>query len=71
MQIQFTKLALAEAAQQFAAEATLRFQLAPEGFVGVPLVHTALDVSGGMKVGESRRFEIPFSSAGFSSRSST
>mgnify|MGYP001770270193 CR=1 FL=1 len=40
-------------------------------------VHVALRrsrwviVSGGMKVGESRRFEVPFSSGGFSSRSST
>ena len=44
-QVQFPKLALAEAAQHFAAEAALRLELAPEGLVSVPLIHAALEAA--------------------------
>jgi hypothetical protein len=42
-QIQFAKLTLADTARQLAAKSAIRFQLAPERFVGVALVHAALE----------------------------
>ena len=76
-QIQFAKLPLAVAAQQFAAQTALRFQIAPEGFIGVPQIHAALKFALlGWKVGEwvhgyfNRASALPITSSSVSSGSS-